>query len=260
MKEQKLSTSDIWSISSRAFHTPLYRKKYTRTLEKLISCPQKTVAILDTACGIGFPSLDLYKSGFSNLSCSDADSNALKLLKQNFKNPIRFFQSNWEELYEKDVNRYDILLNVDNSLVYMDGWNKDCLAKGSESIFARILLVLKSFHQCLKPGGKLIVALTKMNSKRRKKDRIVFPEMSYNGQKVKVIWEAFFDWNSRIKTWVIHTILGTQEYQLAIKSYLITSDELICLLRQAGFTDIGNVCVSSLRDNLFVAHKPSHLI
>ena len=162
---QNLPFNDIWTLYSLAAHTPEYRKRYTRALKKLISSDDVQPAILDTACCIGFPSVDLYNEGFINLSCSDASEEALQTIKETINHQVYVFQSQWEELSERTSTRFDVVLNVDNSLVYMDGWNGRPLAGTLESIFERILTALGNFYKCLKPGGKLIVALTKKNSK-----------------------------------------------------------------------------------------------
>lgn len=254
---EKLSRTEIWDISSEVLHHPEYRKKYVGALESVIG--SKDTAILDTACGTGFPSIDLFKIGYSNITCSDGDAESIGLIKQRFAtqgfNP-QVLASRWQDLQVNIHNSFDIVLNCDNSFVYLDTWSDDVsLAKTEAEIFARMKHVLKNFYNLLNPGGKAVVGLAKNNQKELKEKTVDIGETEYKGKKVKVVWKLWYDWTTRIKTWAIVTYFDGEEVSIYYKSYLIDQQELMSLMTEVGFKEVKIVSIDGIYDDLLVGTK-----
>lgn len=163
----KFSPTEIWNISAEMLHTPEYREKYLDALRPLI--PDRNSLILDTACGTGFPSLYLYKNGYKMITCSDGDAESIGMAKEKFQamdaNNVSFHISSWQDLNKNIQEVFDVILNVDNSLVYLDSWSNPIDKISEDEIFENIKHVLKNFYSLLKPGGVCIVALAKNNDR-----------------------------------------------------------------------------------------------
>lgn len=87
-------------------------RKYVKLLSAIIGPKERS--ILDTACGTGFPSLDLIKKGYKNVTCSDGDPRHVKILKKKLKKEnlqVPVTQAKWQTLMlDKE---FDVVLNVD---------------------------------------------------------------------------------------------------------------------------------------------------
>ena len=118
---------------------------------------QKHQKILDCACGTGFPSLELIKMGY-NITCSDASAEMLALFNENARkvglsiNPVCI---KWQLLGAQFCSQFDIVICRGSSLIYADCWDFDNMP--DEKV---IYDSLKSFRDCLAPGGILYVDTT----------------------------------------------------------------------------------------------------
>lgn len=252
-----LSRTEIWDISSEVLHTPEYRKKYIAALSHIIGSTDKT--ILDTACGTGFPSIDLFRIGYLDITCVDADVEALKLIQSRFSiqgfNP-KVVASRWQDLDSNITDTFDIVLNCDNSFVYLDTWSEDfALAKNEEEIFNGMKTVLKNFYNRLNEKGKVVVGLAKNNQKDLKEKVVDIGEAEYKGKKVKIVWKLWYDWSVRIKKWAIVTYIDGEEISINYKSYLIDQQELIGLMNKVGFKDIKVISIDGIYDDLLIGFK-----
>ena len=205
----KLTSAQIWDISADVFHNPKYRKEYVRLLSVIIG--PKDRSILDTACGTGFPSIDLIKSGYKNMTCSDGDPGRVKMLKERLKKEnlkIPVICDKWQAM--RTDKKFDAVLNSDNSLVYMDSWSGGHIKRNA---FKRLSLVLGNFYELLNKNGMLIVALAKNNAKENSELDI---NLGLTDRGEGVIWRLNFDWKNRIKTARMKVVAGGTTYERLI--------------------------------------------
>lgn len=252
-----LSRTQIWQISAEILHSSTYRQNYIEVLGKIIT--SKSALVLDTACGTGFPSLDLLKQGYSNITCVDADREMLAIFerKVNLQGIIpKIIVSCWQDLNLKVFDVYDIVLNCENSFVYLDTWNNDQgMASTENEIFTRMRQVLKNFYGCLSPSGKMVIGLAKNNQKNFNEATIELGTTDYKGKKVNVLWKLYYNWSTRIKTSVIVTGFDGKEVTVPYKSYLIDRQELAALMREVGFNQVEVVSVDDIYDDLLIGSK-----
>lgn len=252
----KLSSTELWNISAELLHTKEYEKKYVDALVSVIK--NQDAKILDSACGTGFPSIGLVKAGFRHVLCSDGDAESLVHLKPKLNAQgieMSFVHSSWQEIHKNIRDSFEVILNTDNSLVYLDSWSESPMAETQDEIFTKISAVLRNFHSLLVPGGKLIVALAKNNKRNEKEKEIPIGESFYKNKPVKVVWYLKYDWEKRTKTWKSVTKYSGEEIILERKSYLVTNDELMKLLQETGFQSVQIKEVSGIYDDLIIAEK-----
>jgi len=253
--KRKLNSTEIWNIAAKALHTDDYVEKYINALSFVIR--DKNLSILDTASGSGFPTTDLYKAGFTNITASDADQKSVELLQKSFNDlgmPITVSEGMWQELADKIKNKFDVVLNADNSLVYMDGWSDNNIVSGTEKVFGRISLVLKNFYDVLNDGGLAIVGLGKHYHPENVKYTRDF-DHTENGEEIKIKWDVVMDWQTRNQDWLTTIDGKTMEGSILRKNYLITKDELATLMKNAGFKSVHIFEPDGTRDNLIIGVK-----
>lgn len=245
-----------WKISAEILHSKAYIGKYLRALVPLIG--RKDASILDSACGTGFPSRALYEAGYMNLVCSDGDKESVESLRRIMSSenkPVQVHHASWQDIRMRIGGTFDVVLNVDNSLVYLDSWSGGTMARGEEEIFGRIIAVLENFRLMLKPGGRLIVALTKNNVRGIAEREVEIGEGVFEGKAVKVVWRLSYDWKRRRKHWNCVCNLPDGELVSESESYLVTGEELKGLLMRAGFKKVRMVESEGIYDNFLVAEN-----
>ncbi len=261
-----LSDSEIWSFEAQAIHTKDYVKDYMNALQLVL--PSHDAKILDTAAGVGFPTEDLYVSGYHNITSLDGDSESAAYSIRIFaeKNiPISVAVGKWQALSQNVHDTYDVLVNLDNSLVYMDGWSgAGSMTEGTEAVFGRFRIVLREFLAVVKPGGRVILGLGKHYEPTHQgipegggsKDNKVVPfDLVRDGEPVKMTWHIHRDWNKRHHD--SRAVVEAEDFSGDILriAYLITKDELMMLMKEVGFSQVHLLIPDGTRDNLIIGIK-----
>ena len=255
MKKQ-LTPTEQWHISAEALHTKEYREVYSAALAFIIR--DKNLSILDTACGSGFPTADLINLGYKNIEASDADRASVAELKENFNKlgiNIPIHTSKWQELAAKIPKKFDVVINSDNSFVYMDGWMGEELPKGKEKAFERMQIVLKNFYDVLKPGGMAIIGLGKHYLPNNDSTFQRTFNLKKDGGEYVIVWSSVLNWETRIHNWTTKIDSSTSEGNCLKNSYLLTKDELAEQARKTGFKTVHVLEPDGARDNLIIAIK-----
>lgn len=253
-EEKIYSGEELWNIAATLFHNPDYSKRYTQYLTDIIQ--NKNARILDTACGTGFPSINLYQAGFQNITGFDGNADAIKLFKERF-DKIPLVVGSWQSINEIIKDQFDVLLNVDNSLPYLDSWQKDNpIANNEKEIHRKVIVILKNFYTLLKPNGKIIIAIAKNNDKSfGSATQFNLGSGDYNGNQVSAIWNITYDWGHKIKTFDNEVKINGKTYHMVGKSYLITKEETADLLLKAGFAGTKIIETDNLYDDFIVGYK-----
>ncbi|MBI2463715.1 class I SAM-dependent methyltransferase [Candidatus Peregrinibacteria bacterium] len=250
-----LNPTEIWHISAEALNSKKYRKKYIDALSFLIR--DKKLTILDSACGSGFPVTDLYNNGFTKITASDADKKSVKFLQTHFKNlnmPVPVYTIEWQKLNKKIQNKFDVLVNAGNSLIYMDGWSEGTFVSGTKKVFKRISLVLKNFYDVLQDDGFAIIGLAKHYHLGTTKLTTIF-DLTKNKKKYHIEWRSVMDWHNRNHQWTTNIEGKNVKGSVLRKSYLFTKDELATLMRKVGFKKVHILEPDGTRDNLIIGFK-----
>lgn len=262
-----LSDSEMAQLSATAINTDQYVADYMRDLVGLID--DKADAILDSACGIGFPSVELWRVGFSNITICDGDPSSLEFLRSrltNFGVKVRSVVSAWDTLSQLGEAQFDVVLNLGNSFVYMDGWNSDF--DGYEPVSAsfshiedRCRHILREFRHVLKTDGKVVIGLAKHYDRSTLDGAYANPltctiqSGTVGGIDLPLEWTGVYNWSKRTHLWKTH--VDTEAYfGTAIRmAYLFTKDELAMFMRSAGFREVRVIETEYARDNFIVGIK-----
>lgn len=260
-----LNATELWHLSAEALHDQEYLNRYVTALTFLIR--EKNLHILDTACGSGFPATDLYKRGFIHIEASDADANSVAELSRYFESfglAIPVSEGLWQEIASKINKKFDVILNTDNSLVYMDGWSEnglDSIASGFENISKRLSLVLKNFYDLLSEDGFVIIGLGKhydpaLSDEHWKDSGHKIFHTSKNNRDIQIEWKIKTDWqDTRLLDWTITAEGVDVEGSTQKKAYLVTKYELAEIMRGVGFKKVHIFEPDGTRDNLIVGIK-----
>lgn len=256
-----LAATEVWHIAAEALHTEDFRANYINGLEYAIR--NKNLTILDTAAGSGFPTVDLYRAGFKNVEASDADEKSVHMLQEYFQNDglsIPVSEGKWQELSKKIQKRFDVVMNMDNSFIYMDGWTDDgTFASGTEQVFDRISLILKNFYEVLQEDGFAILGLSRHYHPETKDYSLSLEYKKENGT-INIDWYGTMDWETRENRWTVKVEGEDSKGEFLKRSYCITKEETAELMKKVGFKKVHVLDPDSTRDVLIVGLKSGRII
>lgn len=258
-----LKLADMWSVSGQVLHSPAYRQRHAGLLAEAIG--GRRLRILDCACGTGFPMIELHALGFTSITGSDADVDLLAEFRQRLA-ALRWqpalVEARWQTLPQRLAQHFgstpgfDVVLNVDAAIGFMDSWVPGEMRAGRENIFARVIEVLRNFHAVTAPGGRFFVGLQKNNHKGNRFYPMKVGEMMLDGVRAEAHWHMTYDWESRIKTWLNIVQVDGREYTQTRQSYLFDLAELGDFLRAAGFATVERLQTpDDLYEDILIAHR-----
>ncbi len=253
--------ADMWSISGQLLHTPSYRRTHAALLADAIG--DRGQAVLDAACGTGFPLIELCRMGFTDLSGADADADLLARFRAAIAADATLHDwqpdlvlARWQELPQRIARRYDVVLNIDAAIGFMDSWLPGEMRVGEAAIFARVTEVLRNFHSMTRPGGRFFIGLQKNNHKGNRYHPMFVGRMQLGGIEAEAHWNMSYDWQRRIKTWVNVVTAGGRTYRQTRHSYLFDLAELAGLLRAAGFASVEQLPTpDGLYEDILIARR-----
>lgn len=240
-----LEVAELWDAASNKLRD---RKKYVDSLQALLrdnGITERSM-IIDVAGGFGFPAIDLAKRGmqicYMDGSLGMLERAMLNAELQGAPAYIFSFQSigynavPWQAL-EGSVGSesFDALICTGNSLPYAVSWGKGNpnLSNSREQIVS----ALNHFHRILKPNGVMFV-----DKQPEAQEHCVMEigEVDLNGDKYLLTTNSNNDKKARIRNWTLKTknVLTNEEREYPSRGYLLLEDELLPLLRCAGFRDI----------------------
>lgn len=253
--------ADMWSVSGQLLHTPDYRHTHAVLLAAAIG--MRDQSLLDAACGTGFPLFELRQLGFTDLTGADADADLLARFRATIAADAALadwrpdlIEVTWQRLPQVIARRFDVVLNVDAAIGFMDSWAPGEMRVGGAAIFARVVEVLRNFHAVTKPGGRFLIGLQKNNHKGNSYYPMEVGRMSLGGVEATAQWNMSYDWDRRIKTWVNLVTLDGRTHSQTRQSYLFDLAELADFLMAAGFAKVERLATpDALYEDILIAHR-----
>jgi SAM-dependent methyltransferase len=255
----------LWTVCEQLLHTDDYKKSYANWLsEALLHGADRSITIMDTAAGVGFPSRQLLAQGFPNIWCSDAAPDLLKSLIANGEDlektaPVLCLK--WQDLSHVIMSRFDAVLCLDASIGFMDSWGAEEMVSGPDAICERVREVLRNFYTLTKPGGRFFIGLQK-NNNRGNTERYVMPvgKAKLDGHTATATWDMRYDWPARRKTWLNQVEYQGKLYKQTRCSYLFDKHELAGFLRDVGFIDATEIQTPDFfYEDVIVAQRGGHV-
>lgn len=253
----------LWTVCEQLLHTEDYKSAYAEWLAKLLGEKgSKSQSILDTAAGVGFPSVQLVTDGFDSIWFADADPDLLRSLQGSLNSEQRagpVICAMWQDLPNIVLTQFDTVLCLDASIAFMDSWGTSQMVEGPEPILGRVTEVLENFFRLTAPGGSFYVGLQK-NNNRTNTSRYVMEvgKARIGDAEAKATWDMRYDWEKRRKTWNNIVTFQGKEYRQTRHSYLFDKEELASLLLDAGFTSAQEVATEDFfYEDVIVATKGS---
>lgn len=253
--------ADMWSVSGQLLHTADYRRAHATLLAAAIG--DRKLSLLDAACGTGFPLVELRRAGFADLTGADADADLLARFRATIADDAALagwrpdlIEVTWQKLPQVIRRCFDVVLNVDAAIGFMDSWAPGEMRVGREAIFARVIEVLRNFHAMTNPGGRFFIGLQKNNHKGNTYYPMDVGRMSLGGVEAQAQWNMSYDWDRRIKTWVNLVTVGGRTYSQTRQSYLFDLAELEGFLRAAGFARVARLPTpDELYEDILIARR-----
>jgi SAM-dependent methyltransferase len=194
---------------------------------------QGAASIIDVACGTGFPTIELIKRGLA-ITCSDGSAAMLELFRRNAEREGVAVEPRcllWEELAQTFGPAFELVICRGNSLIYAGTWDDE-----AEPDRSALGTALGNFRECLRPGGSLYVDTTAGEGDGT--ERYAYPERRVDGRLVAVSEIIHTDKIRRIRIWHPTIRIDGVSYEFERRSHYLPPEELVELLRGAGFRDI----------------------
>ena len=234
----------------------LYSEDYAEHLIEFLK-DKKISTVLDCACGIGFPSIQVSKAGF-DVICSDGYADMLERFQKNCQDagvtiPVKHLT--WSQLYTL-YRTFDIVLCRGNSIIYVDSWTH-VLDPSIETVLNHIRFSLQKMYCLLNEGGFLYVDISSSREyaagPRIHED---FGERVFDGEKVHLTWDITHDWDKRVRAVkslrTIDGIAYTHEYS----GFLLKHEELVEILTDVGFEKVEKIAFPGERlYDVYIAYK-----
>lgn len=184
--------------------------------------------VLDVACGIGTQTLGLAERGYA-LTASDLSAGAVARARREAQRRglvIDFSVADMRRACEHHASGFDALICVDNALPHL-------LTDGD------ILLALRQFHACLRPGGLCVLSVRDYATMERGGTRFRPHGVRRNGMARHAVFQVW-EWREPLydlNLYVVRDALGQACRTDVFRStcYAIGIDRLMALLTQAGF-------------------------
>ena len=231
----------LWAVCERLLHTDHYKTTYASWLSDcLLSAGDQSQCIVDTAAGVGFPSIQLCRKGFANVWCCDGDADLLRRTiadAAELEHIIPVLCTRWQELPKIIMNQFDSVLCLDASIGFMDSWDNDAMVSGSDNVENRVKEVLRNFFDITRPGGRFLVGLQKNNNRSNMNRYVMDVGVAVlDGHEATATWDMRYDWQARRKVWTNKVIYLGRAYEQTCCSYLFDKHELMSFLTEIGFS------------------------
>jgi SAM-dependent methyltransferase len=210
--------------------------------------PPTGLRVLDSACGSGFPALDLIRRGYA-VTCSDGSPQMLQRFRRNAAAAdvvVRPHLHRWEELSRHYAAAFDVVLCRGSSLIYAGTWDRE--ASPNRAVLRRSV---ESLVRCLRPGGRLYMDTT------RAEDLVALSASSRSelmlsdGLHLVLQEQIETDVERRVRSWttVVSSPAATDTFHR--HSHYLPHSELVALLERAGLGQVRPVEVPGERYQVF---------
>ena len=229
---KKDNVVDLWQVSLKFLYTDVYIKNIVKFLRK-----NSIKTILDCACGVGFPAIELKKAKF-DITCSDASKPMLEKFRENCKENKVIIPSqllDWREL-SKLKKKFDCVICRGNSLIYVDTWERYF---NHENILSEIKNSLKNMFDALNSKGILYVDMTSQAEyDAGPVIRETFGEQIIDNHRMELTWNVTHDWITKRRVVQSLRKVDGQAYEYNYYSFLLKHSELIVLMKEVGFKKV----------------------
>jgi SAM-dependent methyltransferase len=211
--------------------------------------PQGAISVLDVACGIGTQALGLAALGYK-VTASDLAPAALRRAEVEASRrrlPIDFSVADMRAAHEHHRKSFDVVLCADNSLPHL-------LTDDD------IVRALVQFYQCTSPGGLCIVTVRDYANEVR--EPLSFKPYGVRDRGGKR-YSLFQVWSWEERHYDLHFCVvghdpqeGWQHCMATTRYYAISIDELMQLMRSAGFENVQRIDQRLYQPVLLGARSP----
>jgi SAM-dependent methyltransferase len=193
--------------------------------------------ILDSACGSGFPALELIARGY-DVTCADGSELMLRHFRRNAALAgldIPAVQAFWSEMPELFGGKFDVVLNRGGgNYKYAGAWEAEGLPEREE-----MLRAIQQWVACLKPGGVLYIDFAPETSE----STTVHPRMRIGDHEVDLTEQIKVDHARRLRFWRSVLIVDGLRYEFQRRSHCLAREEFVRMLAAAGLADVRQIDV-----------------
>lgn len=193
--------------------------------------------ILDTCAGSGFPALDMFATGYTNIVCVDGSNDQVEFFSVKAEDKglaIRSRKVSFKELANNfQPNSFDLLICKGTVWYAGGGWNED-FVPDKDLTMKSLRETMATFYSLLRKGGVLYVDKFK-DSEVDHKDTV--GSFSIGDAKKELIFWASRDREAKIRRakMIIKDVTTGEEHGIPNVTYDLSEPELESLMIEAGF-------------------------
>jgi SAM-dependent methyltransferase len=210
--------------------------------------PPAGLRVLDSACGSGFPALDLIRRGYA-VTCSDGSPRMLERFRRNAAAAavaVRPQRHRWEELWRHHAAAFDVVLCRGSSLIYAGTWDGE--ERPSREVLDRSV---ESLVRCVRPGGRLYVDTTRAEDLAAPSASSRSELVLADGARVILQERIETDLDRGVRSWTAVVRSAEGVHTFGRQSHQLPHAELVDLLGRAGLRGVRPVEVPGERYQVF---------
>ncbi|ALG13353.1 class I SAM-dependent methyltransferase [Kibdelosporangium phytohabitans] len=197
--------------------------------------PAPGLQVLDSACGSGFPVIDLFRRGY-DVACSDGSPAMLTHFRRNAAGLGLEPQCvRWEDLAGHfGPGRFDVVMCRGCSFLYAGTWDND-----SQPDRGALVAIMRQFVACLRPGGRLYVDTARADSLAAQG----WSHSPRRGLTIGTHHVELEEWltnkpDEGIRLWHSRLTVDGRVHEFERRSHYLPHSELVALMTSAGLVDV----------------------
>lgn len=211
------------------------------------------IRVLDSACGSGFPAIDLFRRGYA-VTCSDGSPAMLAHFRHNAADlALTPHRVRWEDLAEHfGPQRFDVVMCRGCSFLYAGTWDND-----SQPDRRTLLATMQQFVACLRPGGRLYLDTARADS-------LAGTGWSHSPSRSLTIGAHLVEleeWltnkpDEKIRLWRSRLTIDGRVHEFERRSHYLSHGELVTLMTEAGLVNVRAEQVEGEYYQVFTGRRP----
>lgn len=218
--------------------------------------PPDGLRILDSACGSGFPALELARRGYRIVG-TDGSASMIERLRRNLELEglsMPWAQARWEWLGHLFPESFDVIMCRGASFIYAGTWEVD----GPPDRRA-LEDSMSQFAATLRPGGRVYVDNIRPADLAGTGQRIIdHPAILVGGHRIELVEMVTNHPDEGMRTWATRLTVDGTTHEFSRRSHLLTEEQLTELMTTVGLTDVRRLEIPGEHYAVYTATRPGH--
>jgi SAM-dependent methyltransferase len=244
---------DIGTLWELCMHFEFAREVTASGIADWLGPPDQR-RILDSACGSGFPALELIAMGY-DITCADGSELMLRHFRRNARlegltvEPVQLW---WEEMPARFGDSYDIVINRGGgNYKYAGAWDVERLPD-------RLAMreAISQWVRCLRPGGTLYIDFARESELEHLRPEVsTHPTLLIGDHRVDIVEQITVDHEAKVRYWHSELTIDGQRHEFQRRSHCLSREEFTTTLAGCGLTGIEQIAIKGEHYDVYSATR-----